>query len=333
LVADTKKNKHDVIELITYSPDKFSKTGKTPKASPTEEPRDSRSFSNERERQLLRQASTQLYFKFKAELPGGLQEVEIMHMNFDGRNSLFIAVNESSLSMHVPALFSRENFQTILTTPYEANRDPEGSRRSRRYAAKLDSRIYSETPRVTFSDPIDKMRSEQVQSLLKTASLFRLEIELQEGNILAENSKLLLRNVFRKRNNEIYIVVVKKCPKTVASRHAEEYLSDIADYAVMIHQTDKIGLPLYTCVAGKKRPCMGCAARMQNVITQYGARPGRYFVHTGETQTDAVAARTVNLLLSSPSYVTRRSDGVLANGYDSASDSEHELVRGRRLFD
>jgi ankyrin repeat protein len=330
LAKEAVENKKEVAALVTYSPEDVDQKGRISKFD-VETPRPVRSFSNERERQLLKQISTQLYFKLRDESLKELQEVEIMHMDFNGRNLLFIAVNEASVSGKVPiVLGDLKRIQTILTTKYEPKRDPEGNRRSRLYAAKIANRVYSETPRVRYDSTEDKRRAEQVVTLLRTGTFCPLELELEEGNILSAASKEVLGKIFRFSKNLVFAVVVKKHPKGLELRHAEEYLTDIAEYAAVNHHEDGA---VYTCIGGKKRPCMGCAGRMQSVISQYGKRPGRYFKHTGETQSDAASGRTITLLLSSSSHVTRTPIDVLDQSYDSASDSEQEpekISRGCR---
>lgn len=321
LVARTKKNKKEIINSLTSSPEKIKQKGRIPKISKKEIKRRPRSFACERERQLLKQASTQLYFKLKKEFPKELKEVQMMHLAFGDKNFLFIAMNESSLSKQASkTLSSREELEKILIKPYTSE-GAEGKRRSERYATKIFSRVYSDDSGVKYFNKEDEMRTKQIRTLLKTGSLSSLRIRIGAGNILSEGSKERLKTIFRDENDHIYLIVAK-CPNVLKQRHAEEWLTDVAEYAAKIHKRDKIKTPLYTCIAGKKRPCMGCAARMQNVINQYSDRPGRCFTHTVENQGDEVAARTATLLLSKSSHVTRTIDKKLNHSYDSASDSE-----------
>jgi hypothetical protein len=89
--------------------------------------------------------------------------------------------------------------------------------------------------------------------------------------------------------------------------------------------------PIYTCIAGKKRPCMGCSGRMHNNITQYNQNPGRLWSSTIEQQSDRAAKNTVTLLLSKSSHITQSKDRKQLRDYDSGSDSELDTPRQPKL--
>ncbi len=110
---------------------------------------------------------------------------------------------------------------------------------------------------------------------------------------------------------------------STVERHAEEFLTDIADYAAVVAKESE--MKPYSCIGGKKRPCMGCTGRMTDFINQFGNYPGRLWLHTIQNQSHPAARNTINTLLTSPSHVSVCKDGrTLANDYDSGSDSEEE---------
>lgn len=237
----------------------------------------------------------------------------------------FIAANEHSVTGYLPAFIKNaENLKTILTTAHPVKNDIEGRVRSARHAKKLTSRLYSDNPNITFDNPADEDGTKKVAEIFRKGPIQRLDISIEAGNVLSENTKNVIKTILQKRKDEIYVLNIQKCPLSLKLRHAEEFLTDIAEYADKVRAELDVAQPLYTCIAGKKRPCMGCSGRMHNVITQYGERPGRYWSNTLENQKDDVASATVTLLLSKPAHVSLCKDGKEARDYDSGSDSELE---------
>jgi len=98
------------------------------------------------------------------------------------------------------------------------------------------------------------------------------------------------------------------------SRHAEEYLCDMAD-KLKIQYGQKSIFYMY----GKKRPCMTCSARMKcSGIQYYNKHHGRLFMHGVNCQGREEAKETMKLLLKGPSYI---SEGGVTD-YDTDSGDE-----------
>lgn len=138
-------------------------------------------------------------------------------------------------------------------------------------------------------------------------------------------SKALLAAALNKENN-IYFLDVKNYSKE--KRHAEEFLCDIAEYAKQFKEN------LYTCIAGKKRPCMGCSGRMESVgISNYGKFPGLFWTHTIKIQPKEVAIKIVEQLIEKPSHVSVCKDNVTTvTDYDSGSGSDEEKYEEMSKF-
>lgn len=99
LFTSTKVSKKKIGDSLTYNPGNFTKSGRIPKISIDEIQRPYRSYTKERERQLLRHVATQIFFPFKEMLKdkeiqlkkelGSLTEIQIMHLNFSGKDFVF----------------------------------------------------------------------------------------------------------------------------------------------------------------------------------------------------------------------------------------------------
>lgn len=284
-----------------------------------------RSFAHERERQLLRQVSTQLYLglneKLKEKEFNPLVEVQIMHLQIGNKNNLFIAVNENENSAHLKNLIQDDkNFHQLLTTPHPAIKK-EGALRSERYAAKLSARLFNPNNQLDAKNVEDLNRYQQVIALLKKGKLQEIAISYGKHCILSDESKQTLKNKFSQKNHYIYLLYIEQIPAFAKARHAEEFLTDIADEAKAF--TDTLGVNFYSCIGGKKRPCIGCYGRMTGHITQFGQFPGGFWTQTLKHQTNEAAINTIRTLLSKKSYIsaTKNGKGTVAD-FDSGSDSE-----------
>lgn len=322
----TKTDRNTAANGLTNDVHKVSQLGRVPKAFPVEHPRNYRSFSEERERQLLRQAATQLYFAFNHHLKISnvnlaAVEIQIMHLEFNGKHNLFIAANKPEVLVYLPEFIADKKNLTEIFTKAHFPSDKEGKLRSARYAAKLKARVMRGHPITLFADKTDQQHTEEVIALLKEGEPRNLPLEINNKSQFSDNSKQLLRRTFLKNENHIYIITL---PKYAAhpGRHAEEFLADIASFAKEVGRTE--GVDPYSCAGGKKRPCMGCTGRMTGLITQFGSHPGRLWVQTLENQTGPAAENTVNAVLTSPAHVSICKDGTSASDYDSGSDSEVE---------
>jgi len=202
--------------------------------------------------------------------------------------------------------------------------NPEGRVRSQRYARKLECRILPINAFFQNSTNLeDRQRAEIVSKIFREGTLNNLEIDLEKtNNQLSLITKQYLTYHLYNSDNTIFVLNIRNCSQSL--RHAEEFLTDIADHA------RNLAVPLnqmiYSCIGGKKRPCMGCSGRMEGVITNYGQHPGRFWLNTIESQSIEAASRTLGQLVNKPSYVTVCKDGIrTAQDYDSGSDSEEDV--------
>ncbi len=313
---DTQKDRVDRGNELTYSPTKVKQLGRIPITQGDLEPRPYRSFSNNRERQLLRQVAVQLHFYLANSSKGNknekqkLVETQIMHLVFDGKHNLFIAVNPYKFSEKIKKLIeNKKEFIEILCKQHLEKGDDEGNLRSKRYANKLFYRIKSEANRTRLpqsSETDDNNQANHVARLLKKATLSFPEIKENNNEALFEN------------NNTICFISPNYKVKN-DKRHAEEFLCDIAEEA------KKLAKDVYASVAGKKRPCVGCSGRMKKLIDNYNPYPGKYWSHTIKYQDTKIAENTEKILLEKKSHASLdKSGNNTLEDFDSGSDSEDE---------
>jgi len=197
----------------------------------------------------------------------------------------------------------------VLLKQYQTS-DEEGNLRSARYAAKLAYRIYGENVSFPNTTKEDFKNTISLARTLRTGDIIihRVEPKFSDetANLLeilqGKSDKIILLDIVSGKNNE---------------RHAEEYLTDIVEEARNFASiTDKT---VYSCIAGKKRPCMGCLGRMKNVVNKYNQHPGRFWLASIKSQSPQAAKETVKILLNKPSYVTLTRYGKIETSYDSDS--------------
>lgn len=306
--------------------------GRIPNCQLEEINRHYRSYKNDREKQILRHIATQLYFaiqyylkKEKLSLP--LVEIQAMHLSCEGRHNLFIVANEFSVTKTFTKIINKDNFKESLTWFYSPE-DSEGKKRSKRYASKLKKRVFGNSLQITGNDPVDVKNAEQVGDILRDNNIVSLQIGYGGDKLLNEESRELLSKIIQSEDKTIFFVTVRNYPGH-KGRHAEEFLCDIVDYSKELEVET-----IYTAIAGKKRPCIGCSGRLEAVnVSNYGRYPGRFWKHTFETQSEDVALKTLNLLRKNSSYISICENGESkATDYDSGSNSEGEVYEEMPKF-
>lgn len=319
LVDDTKNSKNEIGNKLTHSPDKVTQAGRISKVRKKEISRPYRSFKCDREIQLLRQLSTQLFFYLdKVADINGLVELQTMHLKYGDKHVLFITVNQHEISKYLMTITGKDKLQKILTETYTP-RGEEGKLRSSRFVSKILSRIYNKAAIEALNETSNDSKNYlKIGHILRHGHIRQLPVSITEDYTLSEGSKALIKQRLEEKNNYIYLINVNDCKNKL--RHAEEFLVDIAEFAKQLASESK--KDIYTCIAGKKRPCIGCFARMENVIDNYNKYPGRFWLNTIENQSATNAAKTTAVILTKPSFITVCVDGKTpARDYCSGSDS------------
>ncbi|MBX9705731.1 MAG: hypothetical protein K5Q00_05700 [Gammaproteobacteria bacterium] len=281
--------------------------GRVPLAHPGKAKRPYRSFSTQRTRQLLRHISTQLFF-FARTRQAKVEEIECMYLFYRGQDYLFVVGNPIlEFSRIKDDLRAPGNFQTIITRLYSPHYVEE-KRRSARYARKLNHRVYGarNIPAGVNADANDQARAQAIKRLLLARQITSVDIShslavrLNAALVGLPTGGIILLNA-----------------NSVTLRHAEEFLVDILD---SLPENDPT---MFSVIAGKKRPCMGCFGRMQGKVDECGQHPGRFWLHTMESQSTTAAKRTTRALLQHPAHVSVTRDGSQdISMFDSGSDSD-----------
>lgn len=321
----SKKNKERFLALTTTNSSKQS--GYWPKAFP-EKKCSKRPFNHERERQLLKQVATQLFFAFKHYLtitPTELIELQVLHINCLNKHKLFIACNQSSIASELPKFIPNMYWLShYLAHPYTPKSDREGNIRSMRYAKKLNHRIYQQA---SFFHPV--VPNDDLNQTQHICNILRVNHPI--GTLLYNNDKNVNHsNIANALHSDIAIYLVNSQFSSQKTRHAEEFLADIVDSAQLLDSET------YSCIAGKKRPCMSCSGRMSSSgVNNFGAHPGRLWKEAFLNQNHKQARHTAICLLSNPAHYTEKltNTGAVQKlpDYDSESDSEFTLNYPHRI--
>ena len=124
-----------------------------------------------------------------------------------------------------------------------------------------------------------------------------------------------------KADSQVKVLDAKVNDVERTDRHAEEYLVDEIERQ-NDHNKEYV-------IAGKKRPCMACAGRMEHANINrgfeihYGEHNGRLFLRPWRIQPDPVARTTFEVTKRARSAVTSEG-GFKRTDYDTASDSDAE---------
>lgn len=386
LLSHSRDGRGNIADILACVASDWKPAGKTSRRFLNTLSRPYRSFCGERDRQLLRQISTQLYFKLKetAKSQEGIEgainelaashvsspegaavlnrgeapvtpskpkevaeaskppqvrssdviEVEAMYLEVGSNSYLFIGINKWSASQLLLQVISNIGaLKTILCTPFDEvfNRG-EGKERSERYAAKFKTRVFINDKPLTYSYFQDKKasvrevakdveRAHNIAELLRIGEICTLSLCNDSEKNLAEVKKCLEPD----RAKRIFLVKVTEEP-SFSDKHAEEFFADIIKHVADIAEDAKRSLDdIYSCVGGKKRPCISCFGRMTGEITRHGQYPGLFWKGTMVEQEQRVALRTIDTLLTKQPCVSLCKDGRREDSeFDSGSDSEAE---------
>ncbi|OGT06286.1 MAG: hypothetical protein A2X78_01415 [Gammaproteobacteria bacterium GWE2_37_16] len=327
LPTDSQTGRGDIADILAHDIGGRSQDGKTSRRFHAALPRPYRSFSGERERQLLRHISTQVYFQFKKSEVKDLVEVEAMHLEFNGKGYLFIGVNKWSASAELTEII-KDNAMLKKTLLHSFHpHGHEGRERSKRYASKFKERVFNEQKLTYFQDKntTDSRRAQNIAKLLRNGEVRELLLGNDSGGNLN-----FVRDCLNMKDGSVFLVKITTKPD-YEERHIEEFFTDIVEYAQIIASEQKLEAgAVYSCVGGKKRPCMGCFGRMDGVITKHGQHPGLFWKQTLQAQLPVPALRTIDTLLTQSPCVSLRKNGKEDAKFDSGSDSEPEERAPRR---
>ena len=217
--------------------------------------------------------------------PGKLQleEVQSMCATLGTKQIYFLTANEYLVtelfdsSEIEKSIFKNEWGEKI---PSKLKHWGKWDKRTKAYAEILrkDHRIIFKTIDLTWEER--KLSNSSVETILKTC-----------GSSERDNAYL------------VRITAQGTIKTWIKKRHAEEFLTDIAECIMMKYPGSEH--PLEFSIAGTKRPCIGCCGRMTGVIDFFNRhRPGKLWLHTIQNQPKDVQKRTLRVLLTKSSYGT-----------------------------
>ena len=341
-----------------YNPNSGSKQrGRVGKLQNIKEsrPRKFNAFAGERERQLLKQFSSMLFFylkrsnqlsEFISELKEKkkykskkitLAEIQTMHIRYNNKSCLFIAANEAPITDIFKDVFNSYNvLRDVLTEiPTYQPKDKEGKRRVERYSNNFKELLdnSSDNPcRFSYTKKNGENRKDikhyqEIVNLIRNdkCKIYILNPEYQRKtknqSLTLEESTVedLFQKILDVPEDGIVFINTSGVTQNLHSRHAEEFLTDIAE---VIKEKDKHA---YTCIAGKKRPCLTCYSRMRSSkIDTYGKRPGKTWAGRISTNNPEVSEAFIESTVVEDCYITIDKNGKQQQGYDSGTDDEDD---------
>lgn len=295
-----------------------------------------RQFHGGRERQLLKQLSTVIYFYIKANnSQNKLVETELMHLKIGDVSHLIISCNaKDKLAGVFPSDITMGDLQDRLKNNIEVRGDTEGRERVTRYQKILGKIFDNEEIGHSLEEgenSADIQCYQQVVKLLQekntTVHIFETytdEVRVDQDPIIAE--------IFSANESRVIILDNGNPIPSHQYFHAEEYLVKIL-LAIKEHAKGvNDDATIYSCIAGKKRPCSTCYATMTHFwVNNHGSRPGFAWKTAVDSQVISSAQLTVLSMLRQQCYVTQSKNNKFLSGYDSGSDDD-EIENESRVY-
>lgn len=282
--------------------------------------RGARSYAGDRDRQLLRHFSSQLFFLAKARV-STTQEIQTMAAG----GNLFVAANADA---EIRSIYNKlkddlaNNLKAALTKEYPSDRSGAYWVHPRAKKQKATARFARK-----FAKLYDGTREAKLQSGSVAADPVEIWKAIKDAKIETLNgtSKRHVINAFAE-TGMIFLVLSGD-----DGRHAEEKLMDLLALA------GHYGTVL---VSGKKRPCKTCLGRLRYMVSkgynvEHSQLPGFIWKERYTAQPEDVQKFTMEVIVKNQSYVTLRPKNKWPVSYaeapktyrqktDFASDSESD---------
>ena len=268
--------------------------------------RQARSYKKNRDVQLLRHITTQLYGFCRTNYADAM-EVQAMYYE----NSLYIATNViNAARLIADELNNVQTMKEALTCAYSCGNN---SKReiSKRHAHKIRTRVYA-------SFDFRNERANIIKALLNSNLLKFKTLDISNLNSNGRS--------FKHEPNTIYVITNRL---QVPISHAEEDLMDVLE---AIYKTDD-SLHEKPLIYGKRRPCFCCYSRLDSLqdengpYVEFNPNPGLFFEAAFYSQSHVAATETF-LRLSTVSTIYESADDA---GYNTLSDSGGEGYNKMRI--
>ena len=267
-----------------------------------------RSFTEEKENQILRQLSSQLYYRFKSIPETNITEIQVLNVLYNKETKyLFFATNpldNHEVFLKIQKEWKQNKIEDLTTSNYLPSGKTDNQKeirkeRSERHARKLQKNV--------FNSDIDNNLIKFIKSNTSAPGKIFFSYETLE----------------KLPNHGIYFV--KPCQNVLKKgykKHAEEQLCDIIQSIRKFKAGDDWEFKIY----GKKRPCISCLGRLCYEQVQYdhlyfSKYPGYLWIPAVLEQNLEVQKKTLKTFLSNPSYVScRKNRNSPSVGTESNSD-------------
>ena len=295
-----------------------------------------RKFHGEREKQLLKQLSTILFFYIKANNDvEKLTEVETLHIRIGNVSHLVIACNGGDKIS--PALndLNYDKLKKILTEniAIKGKGSKEGKIRIDRYQNNFTS-IFRKKKGIYFEDKSEHKKDlNKYQNIIEVLRDHLTNIKVID-NYLLKQKNFEANGIFDSETSCIIFINNEKINigHSDYGRHAEEYLVDFFKVMLKYKTDNDLSTSIDACIAGKKRPCFTCYGTMFNMgISRHGERPGYGWKASLHGQDASNAKITLLSIAGNASYVTLEKDGNSMTDFDSGSDDD-EIESEKKVY-
>ncbi|HVK95632.1 MAG TPA: hypothetical protein VM571_12995 [Noviherbaspirillum sp.] len=270
--------------------------------------RGAKSYVDMRERQVLRQVSTRLFFgaQRRAKEKGKDKPVEVQMMYAKG--NVFIGTNLDVTAESVSKILASRKMtrSTLVDDKFFKSAKSHGGRITARHGKKLGSRMFDDDKQKKWNKgPVVDLASRK-----RATNILNLVRDI-EPEFLDPSDKKSVQTAFSGPGS-VYIL---HSGGKQNGRHVEEKFMDILGHA---NHTDK------TYVGGKMRPCLTCSGRMTHTESQghdvdFSQNPGKIWKQRYDNQPADVRAETAKLAKNKRTFISKG-----GSGYGSESDSDGE---------
>ena len=269
--------------------------------------RPSRSFKEEKQTQILKQLSSQLYYRFMSLENTDISEIQVLRVfNKTRTRYLFFATNPLEKDKSLKTIskeWEENNLGDLVTGEYKPSRIDEAeiyrADCSKRHAEKLKQRVFSVT------------KGDELISFIRKNNIKGRFFTKQPGPLPADG--IYFVNPYHVKSKNRYEV------------HAEEQLCDI----VKLIRKNAVDSEWQFTIFGKKRPCSSCFGRLcyenkgKNDLS-FSKHPGYLWIPALLEQKTDIQISTIRHFILSPSHVFETPSGNSLPSVGTLSDSSPE---------
>ena len=270
--------------------------------------RPSRSFKEEKQTQILKQLSSQLYYRFMSLNNTDISEIQVLRVFSKMKTRyLFFATNPLEKENNFKTIkkeWEENKLGDLVTEEYKPSVVDEAEifyrgECSKRHAGKLKQRVFSAT------------KGDELISFIRKNN-FKGRFFTKESDSLPEDGIYFVNPYHVKSKNRYEM-------------HAEEQLCDI----VKLIRKNAVDSEWQFSIFGKKRPCSSCFGRLcyenkgKNDLS-FSKHPGYLWIPALLGQDRDIQISTIRNFILSPSYVSETPSGKSCPSVGTLSNSSLE---------